>query len=175
MCVACVHVRRRAWKLGIVLVSVQRAEQSATAWLQRLLAWLELFEDRFSHKAQRGALRRYVQGVLSDSRRKSMESVWARLGDPGSYQALQHFITHAPWDAEQLWARLRAVVPERTGVMILDGTSFPNRAPPRSASRCSIAARWARSPIVRRRSRSRSGPGRAPGSWARSYICRKRG
>jgi SRSO17 transposase len=100
---------------------------TATAWLQRLLAWLELFEDRFSHKAQRGALRRYVQGVLSDSRRKSMEAMWARLSDPGSYQALQHFITHAPWDAEQLWARLRAVVPERTGVLILDGTSFPKQ------------------------------------------------
>jgi SRSO17 transposase len=102
-------------------------DHTATAWLQRLLAWLELFEDRFSHRAQRGALRRYVEGVLSDSRRKSMEAMWARLSDPGSYQALQHFITHAPWDAEQLWTRLRAVVPERTGVLILDGTSFPKQ------------------------------------------------
>jgi len=102
-------------------------DHTATAWLQRLLAWLELFEDRFSHRAQRGALRRYVQGVLSDSRRKSMEAMWARLSDPGSYQALQHFITHAPWDAEHLWTRLRAVIPERTGVLILDGTSFPKQ------------------------------------------------
>lgn len=102
-------------------------DHTATAWLQRLLAWLELFEDRFSHQAQRGALRRYVQGLLSDSRRKSMEAMWARLSEPGSYQALQHFITHAPWDAEQLWTRLRAVIPERTGVLILDGTSFPKQ------------------------------------------------
>lgn len=100
---------------------------SATAWLRRLLAWLELFEDGFSHRAQRGALRRYVQGLLSDSRRKSIEAMWARLSDPGSYQALQHFITHAPWDAEQLWRRLRLVVPERRGVLILDGTSFPKQ------------------------------------------------
>ena len=56
-----------------------------------------------------------------------MEAMWARLSDPGSYQAFQHFISHAPWDAERVWTRLRAVVPERTGVLILDGTSFPKQ------------------------------------------------
>jgi SRSO17 transposase len=91
------------------------------------LLWLELFERDFSRQSQRGALRRYVTGLLSDSRRKSMEAMWARLSDPGTYQAFQHFITHAPWDAEALWKRLRAVVPERMGVLILDGTSFPKQ------------------------------------------------
>ena len=102
-------------------------DRTASAWLRRLLRWLELFEDRFSRHSQRGALRRYVSGVLNDSRRKSMEAMWARLSDPGTYQAFQHFITHAPWDADALWKRLREVVPERTGVLILDGTSFPKQ------------------------------------------------
>jgi SRSO17 transposase len=102
-------------------------DQTATAWLRRLLTWLELFEAGFGRASQRGALRRYVTGVLSDSRRKSMEAMWARLSDPGTYQAFQHFITHAPWEAESLWRRLREVVPERTGVLILDGTSFPKQ------------------------------------------------
>jgi SRSO17 transposase len=102
-------------------------DHTATAWLRRLLTWLELFEAGFSRASQRGALRRYVTGVLSDSRHKSMEAMWARLSDPGTYQAFQHFITHAPWDAESLWQRLRAVVPERTGVLILDSTSFPKQ------------------------------------------------
>jgi SRSO17 transposase len=102
-------------------------DHTATAWLQRLLIWLELFERDFSRRSQRGALRRYVTGLLSDSRRKSMEAMWARLSDPGTYQAFQHFITHAPWDAEALWTRLRARVPERTGIVILDGTSFPKQ------------------------------------------------
>jgi SRSO17 transposase len=102
-------------------------DRTATAWLKRLLAWLELFEAGLSRQSQRGALRRYVTGVLSDSRRKSMEAMWMRLSDPGTYQAFQHFITHAPWDAEGLWKRLRAVVPERTGILILDGTSFPKQ------------------------------------------------
>ena len=102
-------------------------DRTATTWLKRLLAWLELFEQDLSRQSQRGALRRYVTGLLSDSRRKSMEAMWARLSDPGTYQAFQHFITHAPWDAEVLWKRLRAQVPERTGVLILDGTSFPKQ------------------------------------------------
>jgi SRSO17 transposase len=102
-------------------------DHTATAWLKRLLLWLELFELDFSRQSQRGALRRYVTGLLSDSRRKSMEAMWARLSDPGTYQAFQHFITHAPWDTEALWTRLRAVVPERMGVLILDGTSFPKQ------------------------------------------------
>lgn len=102
-------------------------DHTATAWLRRLLTWLEPFEDRFGRASQRGALRRYVTGLLSDSRRKSMEAMWARLSDPGTYQAFQHFITHAPWDAEIVWARLREHAPERTGVLILDGTSFPKQ------------------------------------------------
>ena len=102
-------------------------DHAATAWLRRLLTWLELFEEGFSRRSQRGALRRYVTGLLSDSRRKSMEAMWARLSDPGTYQAFQHFVTHAPWEAEALWKRLREVVPERTGVLILDGTSFPKQ------------------------------------------------
>ena len=104
-------------------------DRTATAWLRRLLSWLEPFEDGFGRRSQRGALRRYVTGLLSDSRRKSMEAMWARLSDPGTYQAFQHFISHAPWEAEAVWARLRAVVPERTGVLILDGTSFPKQGP----------------------------------------------
>lgn len=102
-------------------------DRTATAWLRRLLTWLEPFEDGCSRQRQRGTLRRYVTGMLNDSRRKSMEAMWARLSDPGTYQAFQHFITHAPWDAEALWTRLRAVIPERRGVLILDSTSFPKQ------------------------------------------------
>lgn len=104
-------------------------DRTATAWLRRLLTWLEQFEDCFGRQSQRGALRRYVTGLLNDSRRKSMEAMWARLSDAGTYQAFQHFITHAPWHADVLWKRLRAMVPERTGVLILDGTSFPKQGP----------------------------------------------
>jgi SRSO17 transposase len=54
----------------------------------------------------------------------------AGAGDgAGSYQALQHFVTDAPWNADTVWRRLRAVLPERRGILILDETSFPKQGP----------------------------------------------
>ena len=50
-----------------------------------------------------------------------------RVGDPGTYQAFQHFITDAPWSADVVWRQLRATIPDREGVLILDGTSFPKQ------------------------------------------------
>jgi SRSO17 transposase len=106
---------------------VSRLPRNAPAWLDRLSEWLEPFEVCFTHVAQRGAFRRYLLGLLSDSRRKSMSAMLERVSDPGTYQAFQHFITDAPWSAERVWRQLRAVIPERSGVLILDGTSFPKQ------------------------------------------------
>jgi len=102
-------------------------DHTAPVWLARLITWLEQFESCFSHRAQQGGLRRYVRGLLSDSPRKSMEAMWARLSDPGSYQALQHFITDATWNADSVWRRLRELTPAREGVLIIDGTGFPKQ------------------------------------------------
>jgi SRSO17 transposase len=92
-----------------------------------LVTWLEPFEDCFGHVAQRGAFRRYLLGLLSDSKRKSMSAMLERIHDAGSYQAFQHFITHAPWDVAPVWRRLLARVPDRQGVLILDDTGFPKQ------------------------------------------------
>jgi SRSO17 transposase len=102
-------------------------DATATARIERLVRWLEQFKSCFGHRAQLMALRTYVQGVFSDSERKSMQAMLARVTEPIAYQAFQHFITHAPWDATKVWRRLRAVIPERRGVLILDGTSFPKQ------------------------------------------------
>jgi SRSO17 transposase len=88
------------------------------------MTWLEAFKECFGHRAQVLALRRYVQGLLSDSDRKSMEAMLSRVTEPGSYQAFQHFITDAPWSADGVWRRLRAILPERQGVLIFDSTTF---------------------------------------------------
>jgi SRSO17 transposase len=104
-------------------------DHTATARIERLVRWLEAFKPCFGHRAQLMALRTYVQGVFSDSERKSMQAMLARVTEPIAYQAFQHFITHAPWDAAKVWRRLRAVIPERRGVAILDGTSFPKQGP----------------------------------------------
>src|SRR5436190_19790397 len=97
------------------------------AHIQRLIRWLEPFQRCFGHRAQRLALRTYVHGVFSDSDRKSMQAMLARVTDPITYQGFQHFITHAVWDADRIWRRLLEVLPERRGVLIIDGTSFPKQ------------------------------------------------
>ena len=63
---------------------LSRLPRSAPAWLDRLSGWLEPFEVCFTHVAQRGAFRRYLFGLLSDSRRKSMSAMLERVRDPGT-------------------------------------------------------------------------------------------
>ena len=58
---------------------LSRLPRSAPAWLDRLSGWLEPFEVCFTHVAQRGAFRRYLLGLLSDSRRKSMSAMLERV------------------------------------------------------------------------------------------------
>jgi len=104
-------------------------DQHSWALLRRLTRWLDQFKMCFGHRAQHVSLRQYVDGLLGDSGRKSMSAMLARVSEPTSYQAFQHVITHAPWEAESVWRRLRAVLPERTGILILDETSFPQSGP----------------------------------------------
>jgi SRSO17 transposase len=80
-------------------------DRTATIRGQRLIRWLEPFQRCFGHRAQRLALQTYVHGVFSDSDRKSMQAMLARVTDPITYQGLQHFITHAVWDADRILDR----------------------------------------------------------------------
>jgi len=56
-----------------------------------------------------------------------MSAMLERVHDPGTYQAFQHFISHASWDHASIWRQLRAAIPDREGVLILDATSFPKQ------------------------------------------------
>jgi SRSO17 transposase len=100
-------------------------DQHAWALLRRLTRWLDRFKPCFGHRAQRVSLRQYVEGLIGDSRRQSMSAMLARVTDPTSYQTFQHVVTDAPWNAEAVWRRLRAVAPVRRGILVIDETSFP--------------------------------------------------
>jgi len=126
-------------------------DHTATARIERLVRWLEAFKSCFGHRAQLMALRTYVQGVFSDSERKSMQAMLARVTEPVAYQAFQHFITHAPWDADRVW-RVGRLAPEvwllceeeagRTGRI----KYYFVHLPPRTSLRAMVALahqRWA--------------------------------
>jgi SRSO17 transposase len=100
---------------------------SARAVLERLGKFLDRFAGCFGRRAQRDGASRYIQGLLNDSSRKSMQPMEARLplNDAASYQRLQHFISHAPWSTTRVWTRLRAVLPVRRGLLLVDETAFP--------------------------------------------------
>jgi SRSO17 transposase len=106
---------------------VNASVSAARALLARLGRFLDRFAGCFGRRAQREGASRYIQGLLNDSERKSMQPMEARLpeSDPASYQRLQHFITHSPWSTKKVWARLRAELPVRRGCLLVDETSFP--------------------------------------------------
>lgn len=95
--------------------------------MRRLLRYLEGFKGCFGQRLQDVSVRRYLQGLLGDSPRKSMQAMLTRVTDPGHYQALQHFITHATWDAPCVWRRLLESLPSRKGLLVIDDTSFPKQ------------------------------------------------
>jgi len=106
---------------------VNLSESSAREVLERLGTFLDRFAGCFGRRAQREGASRYIQGLLNDSERKSMQPMDARLpgSDDASYQRLQHFITHSPWSTTKVWHRLRAELPVRRGILLVDETALP--------------------------------------------------
>lgn len=102
-------------------------DQSAWPRIRRLLRYLEQYKGCFRSRLQQTSLRRYLQGLLGDSPRKSMQAMLERVTDPGHYQTFQHFITHATWDWQPVWSRILELVPVREGMLVIDDTSFPKQ------------------------------------------------
>lgn len=102
-------------------------EARARAVLTRLGTFLDQFTRCFGRHAHRTYASRYLQGLLNDSDRKSMQPMHGRLSDPGSYQNLQHFITHSGWAVRPFWQRLRELIPVRDGILAIDDTGFPKQ------------------------------------------------
>jgi len=100
---------------------------TARAVLKGLGKFLDDFAGCFGRRAQREGASRYIQGLLNDSERKSMQPMEARLpgNDAASYQRLQHFISHSPWSEKKVWTRLRAALPVRRGIVLVDETGLP--------------------------------------------------
>src|SRR5258708_12875072 len=54
---------------------------------------------------RRTAAIRYVEGLLMEGQRKSIEPLAARLGVDG--QSLQQFVSDSPWEEEEVWSCIR--------------------------------------------------------------------
>ncbi len=97
--------------------------------LPELAAFLEPLAPLFRRVQSRQSLERYVTGLLTDLSRKNCDTIAAAVAGT-STERLQHLLTDAEWDPQELDAlrvrRLSEKSPER-GILLLDETSFPKK------------------------------------------------
>ena len=75
---------------------------------KELLLFLAVFADCFRRREGRDLLRVYVQGQLSDLRRKNAEAIALEFGE--APRTLQRFLESIKWDEERLRDRCQEIV-----------------------------------------------------------------
>jgi SRSO17 transposase len=101
--------------------------QSLKSLESRLLRFLEDLLEPMGRSERRHWARVYVEGLLLDGERKSIEPLAARI--PGAdVQALRQFVGQSPWEVEQVQRRLAYKMVDLLSdaqVWIVDETAFP--------------------------------------------------
>lgn len=95
---------------------------------QQLEDYVEEFAAEFGRSERRRWCGKYLEGLLREGERKSIEPLAKRVGGDG--QALQQFVNQSPWDHDAVMFRLRALMRPRAmsgGVLVLDDTSLPKQ------------------------------------------------
>src|SRR3954468_23991833 len=105
--------------------------------LDRLRDYADVFRDDFSHEKQAAWSGVYLQGLLHDGERKSIEPLSRRVTLPPELnakdpeQALQQFVNQSPWDDQVLAERYRKHLAKTfaspEGIFVFDDTSFPKQ------------------------------------------------
>jgi SRSO17 transposase len=102
--------------------------KASTEALPELAGFLAPFAPIFRRSTSRHSLERYVTGLLTDLGRKNCDTIAAAVAG-ASAERLQHLLTDAEWDPQELdAARVRALgarSPE--GVLVLDNTDLPKQ------------------------------------------------
>jgi SRSO17 transposase len=109
------------------------------AVLGRLRDYATLFADEFPHARPALWASVYLQGLIIDGERKSIEPLSRRVVLPDGLnvkdpdQALQQFVSQSPWDHGQVLKRYRSVLADTfkspEGIFVFDDVSFPKQGP----------------------------------------------
>src|SRR3954468_19009413 len=107
------------------------------AALDRLRDYAAAFAPDFPQAKPAAWAGVYLQGLLLDGERKSIEPLSRRVRLPqgltskGPEQALQQFVNQSPWDEQRVLRRYRARLAETfaspEGIFVIDDTSFPKQ------------------------------------------------
>src|SRR4051794_20624354 len=105
--------------------------------LDRLGVYASRFHDDFNRPRQAQYSGVYLQGLILDGDRKSIEPLSRKVILPPGLavadldQALQQFIGQSTWDEQAVWKRYRSTMAERfaspAGIFVIDDTSFPKQ------------------------------------------------
>ena len=97
---------------------------------RQLQEYVESFAPELGRSERRHWCGKYLEGLLIEGERKSIEPMADRVSG-GDEQAMQQFVNQSPWDHEAVMLRLRAQVFARRehapGVLVLDDTSLPKQ------------------------------------------------
>ena len=95
--------------------------------------YLAIYGPLFRRREQREAASVYLEGLLSQLPRKSVEPMALTLLGPEEtkVRTLQQFISIGAWDDEPIlrrhWAEVDRMLGEDDGVLIIDGSDFPKQ------------------------------------------------
>ncbi len=85
--------------------------------------WCKRFDDVFSHQAQKREFRNYLGGLIGESERKNLSQM-ANNAVGVTYHRLHHFLTEAPWEAQQVNERRLEVMNQCSQTRISRGFSL---------------------------------------------------
>lgn len=113
------------------LPEITLSTQQANDLELQLSTYFQTIAPFFKRREQRENALFYLEGLLSDCKRKNIESIVLHLrGErPNTIRSLQHFISQGKWADQPLLEQLQHEV-EKTlgcedGVLIVDGCDFP--------------------------------------------------
>src|SRR3954463_15521493 len=105
--------------------------------LDRLDAYASRLPAGFTRPRQAQYSGVYLQGLILDGERKSIEPLSRKVTLPPGLvvadldQALQQFAGQSTWDEQAVWKRYRSVMAETfaspRGIFVIDDTSFPKQ------------------------------------------------
>ncbi len=105
--------------------------------LGRLDAYAARFREDFNRPRQAQYSGVYLQGLILDGERKSIEPLSRKVTLPPGLavadldQALQQFVGQSTWDEQAVWKRYRSVMAEtfaaHAGIFVIGDTSFPKQ------------------------------------------------
>ncbi len=109
------------------------APQDIAALVDELHAYHAIYSPLFQRREQRTWAEKYLQGLLLDLPRKSIEPMVLALegANPKAVRAMQQFLSEGAWDdtaiLQRHWQEVNADLGDADGVLILDGTDFPKQ------------------------------------------------